>query len=133
MKQAFKIFTAFAAILFCGVAFSGSIPAEWQNSRVLYGVYGEYCGETKEGTAQLKCGKAGKDGYAEVSLTISCFDGTVRKYNSVRVDVTQGDIVNVQWHNQGYGVTIRGAEFFGEPIYEGGRPACSPNAVWSVK
>jgi hypothetical protein len=133
MKQSIKVLTAFVVILFCGAALAGAIPTEWQNSRVLNGAYGEHCGEAKEGTAQLKCSKADKAGYAEVSLTITLFGGTVRRYNPVRVDVTQCDIVEVRWHAQEYRVKIMGNEFFGEPIYSDVRPACSPDAVWSVK
>ena len=34
--------------------------------------------------------------------------------------------------SSGYHVLIDGDEFFGEPIYEGSRPCCSPDAVWDA-
>lgn len=111
------------------------IPVEWQKARTLNGLYGEGCWggvDGAEGTAQLKCGKANKKGVAKVSLTIKPFVGKKRTYKSVSVDVSQGGRIEVRWPKQKYAVTIDGDGFFGEPIYEWIRPACSPNAVWSA-
>lgn len=109
-----------------------AVPEEWQKARKLNGLFGEGCGGVVEGTAQLKCGKANKKGLAKVSLTITPFAGKKRTYRSVAVDVSNGDSVEVRWPQQKYSVSINGEEFFGEPIYDDVRPACSPNAVWNA-
>jgi hypothetical protein len=113
-------------------ASAAAIPTEWQKARTLTGLSGEYCGTAADGIAQLKCGKANKKGVAKVSLTITPFAGKKRSYKAVAVDVSQGGAVEVRWPNQSYSVRIDGDGFFGEPIYSGMRPACSPNAVWSA-
>ena len=125
------------ALLSAESASAAAVPAEWQKVRTLTGLYGEGCGgrsfSDAEGTVQLKCGKANKKGIAKVSLTITPFSGKKRTYKAVSVNVSQGGVVNVRWSRQKYAVSIDGNEFFGEPIYAGARPACSPNAVWSAK
>lgn len=111
------------------------VPVEWQKARTLNGLYGEGCDGSAagaDGTAQLKCGKANKQGIAKVSLSITPFNGKKRSYKSVSVDVSQGGAVEVSWPQQKYQVSIWNDEFFGEPIYDDWRPACSPNAVWSA-
>ena len=111
------------------------IPVEWQKARTLNGLYGEGCGGGvggAEGVAQLKCGKANKKGIAKVSLTIKPFVGKKRTYKSVSVDVSRGGSIEVIWPQQKYAVRIDADGFFGEPIYESIRPACSPSAVWSA-
>jgi len=113
----------------------GTIPAAWQKARTLTGLFGEGCGESAEGaegTAQLKCGKANKKGIAKVSLTITPFVGRKRTYKAMPVDVSHGGVIEVSWPQQKYAVRINGDWFFGEPIYTGLRPACSPDAVWSA-
>ena len=112
-----------------------TVPVEWQKARTLNGLYGEGCDGSAsgaEGTAQLKCGKANRKGIAKVSLSITPFNGKKRSYKSVAVDVSQGGLVEVSWPQQKYQVAIDGDEFFGEPIYDGTRPACSPHAVWNA-
>ncbi len=107
------------------------VPSAWKKARTLNGVFGEVC-DLIDGTATLKCGKANKKGIAKVSLTITPLNGKKRSYKGVSVDVTQGGPIEVRWPRQGYYVRIDGDDFFGEPIYAGARPACSPNAVWSA-
>lgn len=109
-----------------------AVPAEWQGARTLLGLYGEGCGEGAEGTVQVKCGKANRKGIAKVSMTITPFDGKKRSYRSTSVDVSRGGEVRIEWPEQKYFVEISGNEFFGEPIYGGARPCCSPDAVWSA-
>ena len=109
-----------------------NVPTEWRKTRTLLGLYGERCGDSVEGTVQVKCGKANKKGIAKVSMTISPFNGKKVTYRSTSVDVSRGGGLRVVWPNQKYFVEISGDEFFGEPIYGDPRPACSPNSVWSA-
>lgn len=127
--------TAFRAKWEKGESALKYVPAEWRKARTLKGLWGEGCAmgiDGAEGTAQLKCSKANKKGIAKVSLTITPFVGKKRTYRSVAVDVSHGGRIEVRWPQQKYAVTIYGNDFFGEPIYDEARPACTPNSVWSA-
>lgn len=119
-----------------GGSSDSDVSAKWRKARMLTGVWGSGCGYGTEGirgTCVLKCGKVNKKGLAKVSLKISPFDGKKITYRSTAVNVTSGGPITVRW-NGAYQVTIENdGSFSGEPIYNGERPACSPNSVWSAR
>lgn len=107
------------------------MDACWTKARTLSGGWGE-CG-LYGGICRLKCGKANKKGIAKVSLKITPFNGKKTTYRMVSVNVAAGGPVTARWGDS-YAVTIQpDGSFFGEPIYTGLHPCCTPNSVWNAR
>ena len=119
------------------VSASGNGLGDWQKARVLKGLWGEGCSAGAagaEGTVQIKCGKVNASGIAKVSMVITPFRGKRVALRAVSVAVSGDGEAQAEWPAVPYQVHIRGdGGFFGEPIYYGARPCCSPDAVWSAE
>ena len=113
-----------------------AIPVEWQKARTLKGVYEKECWGAVSGFAQVKCGKANKNGIAKVSLTITPFSGRKITYNAVSVDVTKTTDggVEVLWPRRSgafpYRVLVHGNSFYGGAIT---KFACEVDVVRSAQ